>query len=44
MLPDARTCKQKKGKDYAFQRQLNEKPGITPGCSGLYTHMQLLAL
>ena len=24
--------KEKKRKDYAFRRQFNEKPSITPGC------------
>ncbi len=24
--------KQKKGKDYAFRRQFNEKPSVIPGC------------
>jgi len=27
-----RKRKEKKRKDYAFRRQLNEKPGIIPGC------------
>jgi len=28
-------AKEKKGKDYTFQRQFNEKPSIIPGCPGL---------
>jgi len=27
--------KKKKRKDYAFRRQFNEKPSITPGCPGM---------
>ena len=28
--------KKKKRKDYAFRCQFNEKPNITPGCTGAY--------
>ena len=26
---------EKKKKDYAFRRQVNEKPGVIPGCPGI---------
>ncbi len=30
----SRALLEKERKDYAFQRQFNEKPSITPGCPG----------
>jgi len=33
--------KEKKRKDYTFRRQFNEKPSITPGCSGTLIHSRV---
>ena len=32
---------EKKGKDYAFRRQFNEKPSIIPGCPGVVEQVYL---
>jgi len=34
--------KEKKRTDYAFRRQFNEKPSITPGCPGKSKIMSIL--
>ncbi len=34
----------KKRKDYAFQRQFNERPSVLPGCPGRYTSTQALLI
>ncbi len=36
------THQEKKRKDYAFQRQFNERPSVIPGCPGRYTSTQAL--
>ena len=34
MVDPMQKKKEKKRKDYAFRRQINEKPSIIPGCLG----------
>jgi len=35
LATSVRSASEKKRKDYAFRRQCNEKPSITPGCPGV---------